>query len=239
MDALSGVPGSISLHVSDSENFVLKHAVVHSLSKILYLTQLILSDCFMVFYSFLYNNRLGESLVVAFRMHTHGGTIQNFLLSKAESVIYGINREVVLALLLLTRVKVSVGLSVHFLVFFSFLLRSTLRVKDFFGRFRANSSRSKRDLAILCLVGPLVASLVTLPKRFTFVRCVFILFNVVENFGEAVQILCFDNLINVIGAVSSFSVCVVFANRLRILRLTRMHLFNSRLVPVRFPELFN
>jgi len=68
MDAEAGVPGAVSLHVSHSESFSLKLSVVHSLTKVLNLAELVLGNGFMVLNRFLDDNRLGEGLVVSLGM---------------------------------------------------------------------------------------------------------------------------------------------------------------------------
>lgn len=105
-------------------------AVQKTLSEILHLTKLVLSNGFVVLNSFFYDNRLGEGLVVALSMYRHCSSIQDFLLSETESVVDRVNWEVVFSLLLLARHKVAVGLCVHLGELLSFLLSSSKRVKN-------------------------------------------------------------------------------------------------------------
>lgn len=166
-----------------------------------------------------------------------GSSIQHFLFSIPKPVVLWIEFPLVLSVLLLSWGEVSVSLSVLRGVFVSLRLTSSVRVEKLLGVDDSLGGHSELHLTVLGLSGPVIASFVALAQRFADVRGVLAFFDVVELVLHATQVLSLDNIVNMLGTVSAFSITESLWLDERVFGYTVVSLDLAWLVDMRLSEL--
>ena len=188
---------------------------MRTLTKILDRAEHVLCNGFLVFHDFLNDHRLRESLFDALGHDGLGSAVEQLLLSVAESVRLNvavqladavIGLPIVIACALLTRAEIAVRALIHLGSFLLLLIRALVGVKHVLGVSRGTGGHTKRVISLLCLLGPVVATLEALAERLAHGRSVLALLGVIESIGESIQVLSLDH--NVDG-VSSLSLATV------------------------------
>jgi len=135
------------------------------------------------------------------------------------------------SVLLLSRLEVPVRSLVDLPYFWGLNYRLPLRVKDFFGIFKASRWDSELNLAVLCLLGPLVAPLEALAQGLSLMGSILALLHFVELVGKPLEILCLNHRVHVLDSfIGRAPVSIALREMGRIVSQARLLLNLARLV---------
>lgn len=152
----------------------------------------------MILNGFLDDHRFGEVFLEPLIVEGHGCSVQDFLLSIAETVIAWVELPLVVPGLLLSWCVVTVSLFVHLVHLRVLADEGTAHwINHFFGAFKATCGYTE-GMGSLGSHRPIVVPGVAFTEWFTLVRSVLVFLDIVEFVCEAVQVLGFDNLANVL-----------------------------------------
>lgn len=208
MDAPGGVPWVSSDHILDSMNEV-SSSIVLTLAEVFGFSEDVRGDSFLVLDSLLNNDSLGVLLLVPLCVESESCSIENSLLTVAESVVCWVELPVVFSLLLLTWGIVSMGLSVHGSGRGVVCNEcSSNWVEHFFGALEALGWHTKL-IALVHVLRPVVLSREAFAKGLSIVACVLSLLDIVELVRQTCEGLSLDHGVDWVGSVSALSITVV------------------------------
>lgn len=137
VDASGSIPRVLTLHILNSVDKI-RSSVRLTLPQILANSQHIIGNCLMVLNGFFDDHGFGEVFLESLVMESHGRSVQDFLLSVAETVITWVEIPVVVSCLLLPRCVVAVSPFVHLVHLGVVADEGTAHwINHFFGIFKA------------------------------------------------------------------------------------------------------
>jgi len=128
---------------------------------------------------------------------------------------------------------------VHFGVGLLFFETATIGVEHLFGSETLSGGHTKRNSSVLRLLRPLVATLVRHAKGLAIVGRVLVLLDVVELIGHAAQVLCLDDLVDVLAGEGFPAVGVGDGELVESLLEAGVHLNLTRVEVISFTELLD
>jgi len=160
--AFSSIPVTFIVVILNSKCSLGHDFLCQSLAEILYLTELIISDAFLILNSFLHNDGLWESTFNSLRADRFSCSVKQSLLPVAKLICLGVDLPLVISLSLLSRSIVTMSFDVLLIVQRLLFLVSTLGVYEVLGWIRELCSKPKVPIGINLALRPLVLSAVSL-----------------------------------------------------------------------------